>query len=234
MSTRVIFAATLLAASAGTQALTLTAGVADDFLVADEVASPSGALAASFEAQGGEFSFGTQGFDLTGGINSGNSDRQVAHTFSGLPGGITAATLTTRVRGGSDAFVATDGIALSFVTGGTTGYLSQVVYARAFGGGSGGGSVLFDPSDPGLLQSAAWATGSDATFTLNLAALPLVGGGTLNLLSLLNAHGFLDVNVSDDTAADFMTLEITAVPLPAALFPLLSGLVVLGARRRRG
>ncbi|MGD9602666.1 MAG: hypothetical protein AB7O21_15995 [Gammaproteobacteria bacterium] len=233
MSHRIPAAAALFALATSTQALTLTAGSQDGFDSTPDAASPSAALVASFATAGGEFAGGVQDFDLTGGINGGAPDRQVAHTFSGWSTGLAGASLTLRVQGGSDAFVATDGLALSFVTNGAASYPSQVVYARAFGSGSGGGSVLFSASDPGLLTDFAWATGSDVEFTLDLAALPLVGGGTLNLLGLMGANGFLDVNVSDDTAVDFMILEVTPVPLPPAVLPLLSGLAVLGLRRIR-
>jgi hypothetical protein len=68
-------------------------------------------------------------------------------------------------------------------------------------------------------------------FTLDLAALPLVGGGIRDLLPLLNAHGFIDVNLSDDPAVDYMRLEITTVPLPGARALLLPALGLVPRRR---
>ncbi|MBU8895172.1 hypothetical protein KRR26_06125 [Corallococcus sp. M34] len=47
--------------------------------------------------------------------------------------------------------------------------------------------------------------GATGTITLNLASLP----GGANLLPTLNAQGFLDVIVQDDSAVDFITLTIT-------------------------
>lgn len=213
--------------------ITLTAGVDAGFAAPADSASPSAALGAAIAA----FAEGpnSQGFDLTLGVNGGSADRQVAHTFLNLPAAITAGTLTVRVRASTDPFAFTDGIALSFVHAGATDYRAEVaaVYSCAFGGSSGGGSVLFNPLDPGLLQSTLWQAGNEQEFTLDLAALPLMGGGTLNLLPLLNSNGFLDVNVTDDTAADFMRLNLTSVPLPGTLFPLLGGLALLGNCRRR-
>jgi hypothetical protein len=55
------------------------------------------------------------------------------------------------------------------------------------------------------LTSLGLPLGGAGTISLNLASLP---GGT-NLLPTLNAQGFLDVVVQDDSAVDYITLVIT-------------------------
>ncbi|MCP5145157.1 MAG: hypothetical protein H6978_10135 [Gammaproteobacteria bacterium] len=212
------------------QAASLTAGIEDNFALPSEPATPSAAMLTALQGFA-EFA-GVSDFDLNGGINNGQSNVQVAHTFTGLPGGIISATLTLSLRAGTDTFAISDGIALSFIQPGQTDYLANIAYSRLFGA-DGAGSILFDANDPGLLTSGQWVPGSQAMFTLNLAALPLAGGGTLNLLPMLNSFGFLDVNISDDTAVDFMRLEVTPVPLPAAILPMVSGVLLLGFKRRR-
>jgi hypothetical protein len=94
---------------------------------------------------------------------------------------------------------------LSFVDASSADYVSELVYARPFGPYNGPG-VFPTPDATGLL--GAWNNGSSATFTLDLAHLPLANGSTLNLLPQLEAHGFLDVNISDDTAVDYVTLTV--------------------------
>jgi hypothetical protein len=79
----------------------------------------------------------------------------------------------------------------------------------------------------------SWSQEEEAFLTLDLAALPLVGGGTLNLLPQLDAEGFLDVVVTDATAADFMRLNIV-VPEPTTGLLMATGLIglaILGRRR---
>ena len=61
---------------------------------------------------------------------------------------------------------------------------------------------------------------------LDLAALPLLEGGTLNLIPLLNQHGFLDVLTGDDSQTDYYTLEVTTALIIPTLSP--AGLAVLG------
>ena len=229
LATAIALSIGLLPVASHAATITLTAGVDDGFAAPADAASPSAALGVAIAA----FAEGpnSQSFDLTRGVNGGSADRQVADTFLTLPAAITAGTLTVRVRASTDAFAFTDGIALSFVHAGATDYRAEVaaVYSRGFGGSS----VLFTALDPGLLQSTLWQAGIEQEFTLNLAALPRMGGRTLNLLPLLNSNGFLDVNVTDDAAADFMRLNLTSVPLPGTLFPLLGGLALLGSRRGR-
>ena len=72
----------------------------------------------------------------------------------------------------------------------------------------------------------------DATFTLDLAVLPLDGGGTIDLIPMLNSNGFVDVFVGDESGTDYFQLTLV-IPEPSTL-PLLSlGLSALAAKRRR-
>ena len=66
---------------------------------------------------------------------------------------------------------------------------------------------------------------------MDLSALPLAGGGTLNLLPELNSNGYLDVVVSDDSAVDYM--KLTVIPEPVTLALLALGGVTLIKRRQK-
>jgi hypothetical protein len=64
------------------------------------------------------------------------------------------------------------------------------------------------PAAPGWtsqLTALGVATGTTGSIVLNLSSLP--GGG--NLIPTLNAQGFLDVIVQDDSAVDFISLTVT-------------------------
>ncbi|HXV13136.1 MAG TPA: FlgD immunoglobulin-like domain containing protein [Candidatus Krumholzibacteria bacterium] len=190
--------------------IVITAGVDDNFALPADPASPSAALLA--------LPMTFQNFDLIAGVN-GLADRNVAHTFTGLPANIQGASLELRVRAGNDAGVNTDGLLISFVDELTTVYCGgAVVYARTFGPFAGGG--CFPTADAtGLVGS--WAVGQTATILLDLSDLPLAGGGGVSVIPEMNSRGFIDVNVSDETGCDFMRLSIdttqaTSVPPRAA------------------
>ncbi len=202
-----LLAAMALACSWGPAgAQSFLAGNVDNFAAPFDVVSPSPHLLALLAANGG-----TRCYDNVHGLNAGVSDSQCAHTFAGLPSGIAAATLEISVRGGDCCGTGNDGLLLSFVTPGSTNYLAEIAYGRAFAPFNGPGAFPF-PDPTGLL--GGWGNGTNATFTLDLAHLPLVGGGTLDLLPLINAHGFIDVNISDDTAVDYTRLVVhTSVPV---------------------
>jgi len=180
------------------QASHVISGGSDDyFVLPTEDAVPGPDLARVFS----ELSIATQEFDVTPGIN-GSGDLQVAHTLFDLAG-VTAARLQFRIRGGAWPGVENDGVILSFVDQNTTTYCGnpEIVYARTFGPFS--GSVCFPGPDPtGLV--GFWSSGSETFVELDLGALPLLTGGTLNLLPEIAAKGFLDVTISDETGADFI------------------------------
>ncbi len=74
-----------------------------------------------------------------------------------------------------------------------------------FGTGSGnaGGADLL----PNPWTAAGY--GSGQTFTLDLAALPLPGGGSMSLLAALDQSRVLDLAVQDDSGVDFARLTVT-------------------------
>ena len=201
------------------------AGLADDFAGGPDPATPSAALAAIIASDG---------FGSTAEFDAVPTNQQIAHTFDGLPSGITAATLEVRVRAEAGSFgVENDGLIISFVDSETTSWLDDIVWARTLGSFPGGGQFFFAPDNGLLTPGSPWEQGSVASATLDLAALPKGGGNTINLLPLLNEKGFLDVTVRDDSAADHFRLEII-VPEPAASALLLvTGLLLVRARFRR-
>jgi hypothetical protein len=53
-----------------------------------------------------------------------------------------------------------------------------------------------------------WRPGDTACVDLDLSALPTSGGGTINVIPLLEAAGSMDFVVQDDTAVDFVRLSV--------------------------
>ncbi len=178
--------------------IVVMAGLVDDFALPADPASPSAALLA--------LPMNFQNFDLIAGVNGGLPDRQVAHTFTGLPDDIESAILELRIRAGNDGGVVSDGLLISFVDPATVLYCGgAVVYARSFAPTAGAGCFPV-PDATGLVGS--WTVGQVATLVLDLAALPLAAGGTLDMIPQMNSLGFIDINVSDETGCDFMQLSI--------------------------
>ena len=117
----------------------------------------------------------------------------------------------------------TDTIGFYFADGSTSGF-PDAAWSRLFGDRA--------PLGTGFLTSSEWTPGIDATFTLDLAVLPLDGGGTIDLIPMLNSNGFVDVFVGDESGTDYFQLTLV-IPEPSTL-PLLSlGLSALAAKRRR-
>lgn len=231
------------------------AGVNDNFAPASDPSSPNANLTAAVTANANYQQNGMigafQDFDLTAGLNEGSKNTAVGHTFTALPTGISGATLEIRVRAGEDSWTESDQILFSFVQYDSSSFpvysdyenywVNSLAWFRSFGPRDYAYAPpgYAEPDDPGLLQSTLWTAGDEYLFSLDLAALPLVGGGTLSLINELNTFGFLDVVVEDETAVDFMTLTIhttatpTTIPLPPSVFLLGCSLLGLVAFRRK-
>lgn len=214
-------------------AQTMMPGLEDNFAGPQDPALPSSELARVLDPRGG-----TQDFDLTAGLNGGSANTSVAHTFAELPHGILSASLELTIRASTASGIETDGIFLSFVESTTTDFADAVVWGRSFGAFVNPPATSpFTDSDPiGLL--GGWTAGQQAKVILDLAALPLASGGTLNLIPWLNRYGFLDVIVGDETAVDYMKLSVVTpqhIPEPSApaLLALSATVLCLTARHRR-
>jgi len=157
------------------------AGVDDNFNTSNgaELSSPSVDLQAFLS----QYQGGTQDFDVLG------NDRVFGHTFTGLPTGIIAATMEIHLRALSGK-PSNDGIGLELV-GGTTPFAWYSRISQLPGAGG------------------TWNQGQHAVFTLNLAALPNANGGFTDILPNINVDQALDVYVQDDTAVDYMILNVT-------------------------
>ncbi len=154
--------------------------------------------------------FSTPGFfgGTVGNTDVSAFDNSVAHRFNtaGM-GNITGAILT---------------IVVNEFLGGAGGAGNDRILAGFANAGGGVNTALTNLGNPQALA------GGGNTITLDLGALGFLGG--------INANGFFDVLVTDDTNVDFFSLALVSdVPLPAAL-PLMASALVGGsiaARRRK-
>lgn len=122
-----------------------------------------------------------------------------AHTFTKLPSCITSAKLVVRLKPCGD-ICGNDTIGLGGIGSGGV-VTTNGSWSRFLGAGN---------SAPGLLPNN-WCTYiSGQTIILDLAALPLAGGGTTNLIPALNANGFLDLTCQDDSGVDYAQLTVVS------------------------
>lgn len=196
-----IAGAVLVLAAAPTNATTIRVGKADGFASPVDLADPSPEIRAALVPYGG-----TNHLDQTFRIRDGRGGAPVAHTFTGLPRNVVGAVLEVRLEAGA-GWTDTDGIFLSFVDRGDVDFGAAVRYARSFGPVA-ADPPLFPVDDAGIVQSTPWTEGQTAVLRLDLGDLPLAVGGAVSLIPDLNARGFLDVTVADETAVDYMRLEL--------------------------
>jgi hypothetical protein len=188
------------------------AGLADGFALPRELTSPSSDLVRVLleRRPGRPFHEFDQIPVVTPGVEN---DSRLAHSFSGLPADIVGARLTMRVQAGgsgNNTIIAegTDSVRLGFTTAQSTGAGNDDrVWERRFGDLPGEPIGLFDAEQ-------IWTRGDTRLFTLDIASLPTtarlgeVDPNPLSLIDQLNANGFLDVTVVDETGVDFMLLEV--------------------------
>lgn len=174
--------------------IVFTAGINDNFALPTDPTSPSSNLLGVFSSSFKDFDDPT-------------IDRVLAHTFTGLPEGIQAATLEVHLRASTNFLSHNDGINLTFVED------DQILppqgserWGRRIGTGHGVPGVLsYD------WHSTAASPAID-TIILDLSNLPLAPSqpaSASNLLPALNDHGFLDFWIQDDTDVDYITLTVT-------------------------
>lgn len=161
---------------------TFEAGNNDNFTGTSEPTSPS----ADLQVVLSQYASGTRDFDEL------MSNRVFGHTFTALPTGIVAATLELHLRGRPD-IPSNDALSLELVGG-----ITPFGWARR----------ISDLPEAG----GTWNVDQDAVFTLDLAALPLAGGGFTDILPNVNLDQALDVYIQDDTAVDYMILTVLACP----------------------
>ncbi|MDA1271428.1 MAG: hypothetical protein O3A93_09230 [Chloroflexi bacterium] len=127
-------------------------------------------------------------------------DKWFAHTFVGLPDDIISAQLEIGLMPWG-ANTENDTIALRFTD--SNGNLAGTAWTSRIG------------SPAGLLPQS-WPLYDQYTFVLDLSQLPPQG---VSLLADMNASGFLDVLVQDDTRVDYATLSVTVCGVPATPTP---------------
>lgn len=118
----------------------------------------------------------------------------VAVSFPGIAPQIATGLVALRLRAGAAPASELDRLVLGFADAGGL----DEVWSRYLGSTSG-------TTDPGLV-GRPWVAGADTTLVLDLSALPLADGGTLDLTGELAARGGLDLVVRHHTAVDFVLL----------------------------
>lgn len=119
-------------------------------------------------------------------------NRRFGHTFTNLPCNVISATLVMQLKSTS-SLASNDTMAI-----GATGGSPAFAWSRKVAD----------------VVSGPWnSSGLTTTLTLDLTALPLVGGGTTDILSTINAAHELDITFQDDTTVDYLELRITSCVL---------------------
>ncbi len=146
------------------------------------------------------------------------TEQRIAHTFllTDIPADaeITSATLKFHAKCGyNNGGEKTDRIRLGFVSDPGWPLDDQIIWSRPFGTENGA------PGDSGLLDYP-WECiktvedgfvsfdSPDVVFELDLSALPMPDGSTIDIRHLLKHHNSLDVIVEDDTGVDYYQLTI--------------------------
>jgi hypothetical protein len=164
--------------------VTITAGLPDNFAPNVEVSPPSACMVSAFS-----------GFPFWKGFDSNAVNMIMGHRFTGLPANIVQAELIIRMRPMGDPGADNDGLFIGLPSSCAP---SSFLYGQSI-------KVLPGASPP---TGGTWvgASNGPTTFTLNLGALnPL-------FIPKLNADGFLDVVVHDDTTVDYMRLRLWTCP----------------------
>jgi len=164
---------------------TQIAGSADDFTGADEPAQPSTGL--KLYLQNLSPSLPARNFDNCG------TPSALIHTFSNLPDCLSSARLLGRLK----ACVRSPSDAMELLFVGPSGKPETTRWAKPFG------SQNFTP---GFTQEL-WAPPVTLDININLDALP-GGTGVTSVLRRMEANRSLDVHIRQNTAVDFLRLEM--------------------------
>jgi hypothetical protein len=181
-----------LSCPASQQLITLTAGQADNFHAGAKPDVPPAAPSNGLQVRASPL----HDFDDTA------PNHRFGHTFIGLTPVITAAELVVSLKALEDGYGGgNDTLELGFTDPGGTLLPSR--WARFIGTDSSNPSAGLLPSHWGPTM---WPAGN--TFAFDLAALPNASGLPTNLLAQLDANGFVDFYVQDDTSVDYLTLSL--------------------------
>ena len=134
---------------------------------------------------------------------------QFGHTFMGLPA-LSTATLEVHVRGGLGP--GNDAISLQYIRTGDPN--DPLTYSWGWSG-----PFAYLETVPGAIGDGdgSWNDDDELVVVFDLSALPRSDGTTVNLLPSINAGGYLDVYIADDTDVDYIELNYTPCHLDGDL-----------------
>ena len=169
------------------QAQIYTAGINDNFALPVEQTFAVRELDSWIRNRGGKNIDGALDFDEI------TNDQYFAWSYVNLPTNIVSARLTIHIRGTiGGAF--NDAILLWFNTTSETFAWSRRLDT--------------------LVRGGVWCDGCEETLILDLDNLPADGNGTTTILDQINSVRRLDVVLQDDTAVDFIELEVVPGSCP--------------------